>query len=59
MKLLAEGLVTASEAARLKGTTVDALRLWLKRHPEVPRQAIGRVIVVRYSELDSYNPRLK
>lgn len=48
--------VTLKEAARAKGTSVNALYMWL-RWNQVPYRKIGRTIVVRQVDIVAYRPR--
>ena len=49
--------LTLKEAARLKRCSSVALYTYLNRNKEVSRQTVGRTILVRLVDLESYNPR--
>lgn len=48
--------ITVREAARLKGSTPNALYRWLC-NKDIPRSKVGRAIVVRLSDIVEYTPR--
>ena len=58
-ELKLKGLLTLQQAATAKGTSYDSLRMWLRLHPCVPVQRVGRSILVRLTDIESYRPRAK
>ncbi len=48
--------MTLTAASRVKGTTDNALRLWLRRHG-IPVTVLGKSILVRFADLDGYTSR--
>ena len=48
--------MSLKRAAKLKGTSVNALDLWLRIH-DVPRFKFERVLVVREQDITGYTPR--
>lgn len=51
------GYVTIAQGAKLKGVNYHALRVWLRKHPEIETRRIGDVIVVRRQDVEEkYQP---
>ncbi len=50
-------LVTLKQAAKLKRTTYEALRAYLRAHPEIRLQKVGSTIVVDLNALEGYVTR--
>jgi hypothetical protein len=50
-------LLTIRQAANLKGASYHALRMWLRKNPEVPTQRVGNVVLVRPADIAEYVPR--
>jgi hypothetical protein len=50
------GFVTIAQGAKLKGVSYDALRIWLRNHPEIATKHIGKSIILRTVELEKYPP---
>jgi len=48
--------MTLKAASRLKGTTPNALYLWM-RDRRIPLVKVGRTIVVRQSQIEAYTRR--
>ncbi|EFH81635.1 helix-turn-helix domain-containing protein [Ktedonobacter racemifer] len=48
--------MTLREAARVKGSTPNALYRWLCSK-NIPHSKVGRAIVVRFSDIIAYTPR--
>lgn len=57
-EVLAGDWVTIKEASRRKGTKPQNVQKWLKSNPQVETRRIGNVVVVRFSSLNEYSPRL-
>ena len=47
--------MTLNAAAQLKGSTPDAVRLWLRRHA-VPLTLLGKSILITVTDLNGYEP---
>ena len=50
-------LVTIKQGAALKGVKYDALRVWLRNHPEIKIWRVGTTITMRKEDLEKYNCR--
>jgi hypothetical protein len=50
-------MVTLKQVANIKHTSVDALRAWLRAHPEVRLHKVGSTIVVDLNAFDKYVTR--
>lgn len=51
-----EQYITLKEAAKYRGTSYNAIQLWLSHHREVPRRKFGTLVLVKLSDLSSYKP---
>lgn len=47
--------VTLRDAAKMRHENYMALLMRLKRHPEIPRMRIGRMMFVRLEDLRDYD----
>lgn len=53
------GYLTIAQAASYKRVKYDAMRVWLRYHPEVPTRRIGGQVLVSISVLKRYRPKPK
>jgi hypothetical protein len=55
-----EDFMTLEEVAKVKGSTVDAVRKWMKRNPQlIDYRFVGNTIVVRLSSFEQYERKFK
>jgi hypothetical protein len=50
-------LLTIRQAAALRGTSYHALRMWLRKNPEILTKRVGNVVLVRPADIAEYVPR--